>query len=97
MFDLLASLAIVILAVVLYFMIYPDKIYDVNAFFNPNKSTPSSIESETSTGGEIKEGFFGSYYYPYNSTYYWPYFYTGCNENVFGDIKCLPMYINPFW
>jgi hypothetical protein len=47
------------------------------------------------------EGFQGSYLFPYDYTgiYYWPagYWYTGCNETMFGDVKCLPLNANPYW
>lgn len=47
------------------------------------------------------EGFQGSYHIPYDYSgiYYWPagYWYTGCNETMFGDVKCLPRTANPYW
>lgn len=46
---------------------------------------------------DIKEGFFGGYVYPMDYYYYWPFFYSGCNEDVFGNIKCLPQSAHPFW
>lgn len=63
----------------------------VNAVYGESKA---EYESE----GNIKEGFFGSYYYPSDYPYYWPYYYSsGCNEGMFGTITCLPLDAHPFW
>ena len=44
-----------------------------------------------------KEGFLDSYVYPYDYPFIYPgYFYSGCNETIFGDIKCLPKEAYPF-
>jgi hypothetical protein len=46
---------------------------------------------------ETKENFLDSFVYPYDYPYIYPgYFYSGCNETVFGDIKCLPKSAYPF-
>jgi hypothetical protein len=46
---------------------------------------------------EKKEGFLDSFVYPYDYPFIYPgYFYSGCNETVFGDIKCLPKSAYPF-
>jgi hypothetical protein len=61
----------------------------------------NSVGKSCKCGCNMIEGFQGSYLYPYDysSIYYWPagYWYTGCNETMFGDVKCLPHTSNPYW
>jgi hypothetical protein len=62
------------------------------------------VDFIASKNDNVNEGFYGSYRNPYYQPYYyWPYnywlynYYSGCNEDVFGNIKCLPFAANPFW
>lgn len=50
----------------------------------PNSLSDNSMESENIN----KESFMGGYYIPYDYPFYYPMFYTGCNEDVFGNIGC---------
>jgi hypothetical protein len=59
-----------------------------NGLIKKNENKP------TNTTKDI-ENFFGGYYdrgYPYDFPFpnYYPFYYSGCNENVFGEINCLP-------
>jgi hypothetical protein len=67
----------------------------------PEQELPEQVSPDITENGEISnpdekiEGFYGGYYahgYPYNNPYpyHYPLFYSGCNENVFGEVNCLP-------
>jgi hypothetical protein len=61
------------------------------------KNIVNAVYGETESEGNMKEGFLGSYYYPADYPYYWPFYYSSCVERMFGDIVCLPLAAHPFW
>lgn len=68
-----------------------------NKAFSIQESLAKKITDYVAGNGGKKEAFFGGYSYFWDYPFYNPYFYSGCNEDVFSNITCLPIAVHPFW